>query len=222
MLKHGAFQSCISYHHRDLGLNQEILEPAYASCFSSPSLCLYSPTLLLYPSDLGNPLPYYPTGISFLFQFLGGSPHKATVDPGLLHCGNIARYKNTNTSSISYIEINQSIVKLIEQTDKRAPPKLYLVDSLTCSKHNPKSCYTVVVPTKPFQSPFIGWFISQLKEHYLEYVQKPIPILALTFVILDIVYSYRQDLLYCIYWTWTGRPLARGLYYGQHRVLCYG
>jgi hypothetical protein len=45
----------------------------------------------------------------------------------------------------------------LERTEKRAPPRLYLVDFLIDNKDKPQSCYAVVVPTKPFQSPFIGW-----------------------------------------------------------------
>lgn len=80
----------------------------------------------------------------------------------------------------------QIIDKLITRSEERAPPRLYLVDSIKQSRDDPKSCHATTVPTKRFQSPFIGWSITQLKDHYIEYVPETgFHFSSLTYIVLD-------------------------------------
>ena len=57
--------------------------------------------------------------------------------------------------------------------------------SLTATKDDPKGCTRTTVPVAPFTSPFIGWSVQKLKDHFVENVTDFLKFTAYTFIVLD-------------------------------------
>ena len=57
--------------------------------------------------------------------------------------------------------------------------------SLTTTKDTPRSCVRTTVPVAPFTSPFIGWSVQDLKDHFVANVTDFYKFTAYTFIVLD-------------------------------------
>jgi hypothetical protein len=89
--------------------------------------------------------------------------------------------------NINLHNLGQIIDKLIERTNERAPPRLYLVDSLTRAiDDDPANCLPATIPTSAFQSPVLGWSLQQLREHYETQIPETGGIFSsFVFIVLD-------------------------------------